>query len=131
MVYGLWLVCHAAVPAGAGEEAAFKYDTAKTESYLLGLKGTKPAGVAPEVRQELAGVVAEILDGPWAPLYSDYSAAQAGGVGPAEWAFTRPGDLILALAEAAPYLTLEQREKAKALATETLKSCPPTKRVYF
>jgi len=119
-----------AVAACAGEEPAFKYDAPKTPAYLAEPKETKPAGGAAELRQELAGVVAEILDGPWAPLCSDYSAAQAGGVGPGEWAFTRPGDLLLALAEAAPCLGSAQREKAKALVADTLKNASPTKRVH-
>lgn len=132
--FRLWLagvILVAAPMLRAGEEPAFRYDMAKTQSYLLGTKAPKSAGVAAELRQELATVVAEILDGPWAPLYSDYSAAQAGGVGPAEWCFTRPGELLLALAEAEPHLSNEQREQAKTLLNGVLKDAPPTKRVHF
>jgi len=118
----------------AADGPAFKYDVGKTALYLAEAKETKDAkdsGAAAELRKELAAVVGEICDGPWAPLYSDYSAAQAGGVGPAEWAFTRPGDILLAVAEAAPYLNAGQQEKAKTLAADTLRDCSPTKRVYL
>lgn len=115
----------------AGEEPAFRYDAGKTVLYLSEPKDAKGTGAGADLRKELAAVVAEILDGPWAPLCSDYYAAQAGGVGPAEWAFTRPGELLLALAEAAPFLNTEQRARALESIRETIRDCPPAKRVYL
>ena len=115
----------------AADEPAFRYDAAKTAAYLSDAKDARSPGAAAGLDKELAAAVAEILGGPWAPLYSDYSASQAGGVGPGEWAFTRPGDIIRALAEAAPYLSTEQREQASKLVRETIKDCAPTRRVYL
>lgn len=104
------------VPAGAvraQDTPAFRYDPARAAVYLGESRSPAAPGAVPaELLRELAAVTDEILDGPWAPLYSDYSAAQAGGVGPAEWAFLRPGDTFLALAQAAPYMSPAQREKA-------------------
>jgi hypothetical protein len=84
-----------------------------------------------ELRKELSAAVDEVLDGPWLPLYSDYSAAQAGGVGPAEWCFNRPGDYMLALAQAAPYMTAQQKAKAQAFLRAMVAACSATKQVFL
>jgi hypothetical protein len=76
-------------------------------------------------------IVEEILAGPWLPLYSDYSAAQAGGVAPAEWCFNRPGEYLLVLSQAAPYLAPRQKEKTRDFLQQLLKTCAPTKQVYL
>jgi hypothetical protein len=90
------------------------------------------SGCAPsDLRRELASVVDEILDGPWLPLYSDYSAGEAGGVGTAEWCFDRPGDYLRALSLAAPYLGPGQKAKAREYLRNLLKTCPPTQQVYL
>lgn len=119
-----------AAACAAEDVPAFRYDPAKTAVYLHETIAAKADGPAAELRKELAAAVDEVLDGPWAPLYSDYSAAQAGGVGPAEWVFARPGDQFLALAQAAPCMSPAQKEKAKKLLQELLKSASPTRKVY-
>ena len=118
-------------PAVAADAPAFPYDASKTASYLNETVAAGPAGSAAELRKEIGATVDEILDGPWAPLYSDYSAAQAGGVGPAEWSFVRPGEQLLALSQAAPYLSAEQKAKAKTQLQALIKAFPPSKQVYI
>ena len=112
----------------AADTAAFVYDPAKTDSYLAEPAGTSVAAAA-ELKAEVSAAVDEILDGPWAPLYTDYSAAQAGGVGPPEWAFTRPGDKVLALAQAAPFMTPAQKAKAKGQFIADLAAASPTRKL--
>ena len=118
-------------PAVAADAPAFPYDASKTASYLNETVTASPAGSAAELRKEIGATVDEILDGPWAPLYSDYSAAQAGGVGPAEWSFVRPGEQLLALSQAAPYLSAEQKAKARTQLQALIKAFPPSKQVYI
>jgi hypothetical protein len=131
----LWLAAAALLvfPAMvfADEAPAFPYDAARTATYLAApAPAQAPGASSADLRNELSAAVDEILDGPWAPLWSDYSAAQAGGVGPGEWALVRPGDEFLALAEAAPYMTAAEKEKTKAHLSELAKACPPTQKVY-
>jgi hypothetical protein len=115
----------------AQESPAFTYDPARAARYL-----DEPAAPAPlpqidsDTLKELADTVDEILDGPWLPLYSDYSAAQAGGVGPAEWAFTRPGEKFLALAQAAPYMNAAQKAKCARQLQEDLATASPTRKLF-
>jgi len=117
--------------AAADDAPAFPYDAARTAEYLAEPAPAKAGrAAAGALQKELAAAVDELLDGPWAPLYSDYSAAQAGGVGPAEWAFMRPGDEFLALAEAAPYMTAAQKDKVRNHLEQLAKACPPTQKVY-
>jgi hypothetical protein len=125
----------AAVARAADEGSAFPYDPAKTPTYLGQALAGPAAAAAPaataELRKELSAMVDEVLDGPWLPLYSDYSAAQAGGVGPAEWCFNRPGEYTLALAQAAAYMTDPQKAKARTFLKELISTCPPTRQVYL
>ena len=110
---------------------AFAYDKTKTPLYLEQILQNPATSTTTELRRQLADVVDEVLDGPWLPLYTDYSAAEAGGVGPAEWCFIRPGEYMLALSEAAPYITDSRKEKARAYLQNLSKTCPPTRQVYM
>jgi hypothetical protein len=120
-----------AAVATAGEAPAFPYDASKTETYLgqTLIGSSNPS--ATDLRQQLSNVVDEILDGPWLPLCSDYSAGEAGGVGTAEWCFNRPGDCLTALSQAAPCLAPDQRTRAGAFLRELIRSCPPTRDVFL
>jgi hypothetical protein len=116
----------------AQETPAFIYDPARAARYL-DQPAAAPAPLPqadPDTLRELSTTVDEILDGPWLPLYSDYSAAQAGGVGPAEWAFVRPGEKFLALAQAAPYMSATQREKCAKQLHDDLASACPTRELF-
>jgi hypothetical protein len=128
---GAFMFLSITTPLFAQESPAFTYDPARAARYLD--EPAAPAHAAqtdPVTLKELAEIVDEILDGPWLPLYSDYSAAQAGGVGPAEWAFTRPGEKFLALAQAAPYMNAAQKEKCAAQLREDLASASPTRKLF-
>jgi hypothetical protein len=128
---GLFAVALLALPSAlrAEDAPAFRFDPARAFTYLSETLSPKPGKESAELRAELSALVDEILDGPWAPLYVDYSAKEAGGVGPAEWAFTRPGEQLLALAEAAPYLSGAQRKRAAARLAELVGKTPPTRKV--
>jgi len=67
-----------AVAARADEGPAIRYDASRTAVYLGQMLEGSSRGTAEGLRRELSAMVDEILDGPWLPLYSDYSAAQAG-----------------------------------------------------
>ena len=134
----LTAACLLTVGAGAATGAkappaapAFTCDAARATACLEQTLSCTPTPASTELRKELAAVVDEVLDGPWAPLYCDYSASQAGGVGPAAWAFQRPGDSLLALAQAGPYMTAEQKAKALALVRALLASAAPTRQVFL
>jgi hypothetical protein len=115
----------------ADDAPAFAYDRGKTPKYLGQTVQTAETGTAVELRKELAAAVDEILDGPWLPLYSDYSAAQAGGVAPAEWCFNRPGEYLRVLAQSAPYLSAAQRKKTQEFLNAMIRDCSPTRQVYW
>jgi hypothetical protein len=120
-----------AIPLVAQERPAFPYDPTRASRYL---EEPAPAPIPPAdpaTLKELSDTVDQILDGPWLPLYSDYSAGQAGGVGPAEWSFTRPGEKFLALAQAAPYMSAAQKEKCARKLHEDLASTPPTRNLFL
>jgi hypothetical protein len=120
-----------ATHAVAQEPPAFPYDPALAPRYLEEPAPAPLPQTDPEALKELSAIVEEILDGPWLPLYSDYSGAQAGGRGPAEWAFTRPGEKFLALAQAAPYMTSSQKEKCARQLHEDLASTSPTRKLLL
>jgi hypothetical protein len=112
------------------EPPAFTYDPSRAPRYLEEPTSLPSPQANPETLKELSAIVDEILDGPWLPLYSDYSATQAGGVGPAEWTFTRPGEKFLALAQTAPYMTAAQREKCARQLQDDLAAASPTHNVF-
>lgn len=114
----------------AQDVPAFIYDPARAPRYLEEPAVTPVPHANPDTLAELASTVDEILDGPWQPLYSDYSAAQAGGVGPAEWAFTRPGEKFLALAQAAPFMSAAQKERCARQLVDDLASASPTRNLF-
>ncbi|HEV7402976.1 MAG TPA: hypothetical protein VGO11_08625 [Chthoniobacteraceae bacterium] len=128
------VACAALIAAGcdaaAQESPAFTYDPARSARYLEPTPAPLPVAVGASAQIELTALVDEILDGPWRPLYSDYSAAQAGGRGPAEWAFTRPAEKFLALAEAARFLTAEQKEKAARQLADDFATTSPTRKLF-
>jgi len=117
--------------ASAQDGPAFPYDRSRTPVYLGQTLHGSPAGTATELRRELSAAVEEILDGPWLPLYSDYSCAQAGGGAPAEWCFNRPGEYLLVLSQAAPYLSVGLKERAREFLLGLTKESPPTRQVYL
>ena len=117
--------------AARGEAPALAYDSSKTTMYLGQTIRGSAAGSAAELRKGLSAAIDEMLDGPWLPLYSDYSAGEAGGVGIAEWCFDRPGDYLLVLAQAEPYMDAQQRPKAAAFVRNLIKSSRPTRQVYI
>jgi len=119
----------APAPAPAEQRPAFPYDRTRTPRYLDEALHAPPTGRSLGLRRQLAAAVDEILDGPWLPLYSDYSAAQAGGVAPAEWCFNRPGEYVLVLSLAASYLDPRQKERAGEFLAKLLKTCAPTRKV--
>jgi len=125
----LWGAFAAATAAQVQDAPAFSYDRSKTPVYLNQMLQASPHGPATDLRKELSAVLDEILDGPWQPLYSDYSAGEAGGVGTAEWCFIRPGDTMLALSLAARYMTSEQKDRASQYLRSLVKTCPPTQQV--
>jgi len=116
----------------AGEKApAFPYDRAAGARFLAEVLEPGAGPAASDLRAELASAVGEVLDGPWDPLFCDYSASQAGGVGPAEWAFLRPGEEVLALAAAAPYLDAGRRAGARSRALAILATSSPAAKVHL
>ena len=120
-----------AIPLFAQEQPAFPYDPTRAARYLDQPTPAPPPPPNPDTLKELSDTVDEILDGPWLPLYSDYSAGQAGGVGPAEWAFTRPGEKFLALAQAAPFMTAAQKQKCAEQLRQDLASTSPTRTLFL
>jgi hypothetical protein len=127
-VVPLIVVAVTVVPVSAGEPPpapAFPYDREVGARCLREILGPGAGAPAVELRSELATAVDEVLAGHWSPLYCDYSASQAGGVGPAEWAFLRPGDEILALTGAAPYLDEGRRAKVRSRILSILETSSP------
>ena len=127
----LWILLLLAVAAPtSAAEPAFRYDPARTEGYLIepAVKAGQPSA---ELRRELEQSVDEMLHGPWAPLYSDYSAGEAGGVGLAEWCFTRPGEYLRAGAAAAPFLDAARKRDLHSVLREMVAKSPPARQVYL
>jgi hypothetical protein len=125
----MWFLA-SAIGGIADESGWSNYDVARSLHYLEPDSRPEPAVADAATLRELSATVDEILDGPWLPLYTDYSAAQAGGRGLAEWAFTRPGEKFLALAQAAPFLTPAQREKAAKQLADDFASASPTRKLF-
>jgi hypothetical protein len=112
------------------ESPAFPYDRARSTRYLEAPPAQPTVAGDAATQSELSALVDEFLDGPWLPLFTDYSAAQAGGRGPAEWAFTRPGEKFLALAQTAPFLTPAQKEKAAKQWADDFATASPTRKLF-
>jgi len=115
----------------AGEGPSLRYDASRTAVYLRQTLEGSSRGTAEGLRRELSATTDEILDGPWLPLYCDYSAAQAGGVEPAEWCFSRPGLYMRVLAQAAPYMTETQKRNARTFLRGLVTNCAPTRQVHL
>jgi hypothetical protein len=124
------LLC-VAFQCAAQDVPALRLDRASVPSYM-NEPSVKPSAsaVPPALKEAISVQVEEILAGPWAPLCSDYSAHQANARAGYEWTFIRPGDEVLALAAAAPYLSPGQQDKAKARVATIFAGSRPSSQVF-